>query len=132
VEKLISKKEVEGAEPGKHHAGNGLWLYVTVASEGRPLGSLRWVLRYMLNGRAREMGLGPYPEVSAAHARDKAIDASRLARSGLDPIDERKKEPAQVPVIPTFGEIADEVAADLAEGFRNEKHRAQWKMTLLV
>jgi hypothetical protein len=35
-----------------------------------------------------------------------------------------------IAVIPTFGEMADNVREALSAGFRNEKHRAQWKSTL--
>src|SRR6185437_12603410 len=45
---------------------------------------------------------------------------------GLNPIEERKRDNG----IPTFGELADTVQEALAAGFRNEKHKAQWKMTL--
>ena len=52
--------------------------------------------------------------------------ARRLARSGVDPIAERKQDRR----VPTFGELADEVVAEQSKGFRNEKHKAQWAMTL--
>jgi integrase len=118
----LTARKVEAAKPGKHGDGRGLQLAVA------PTGAKKWVLRFMTAGKAREMGLGSYPEVSLAEARDKALEARRLARRGVDPIAERRKERG----IPTFGEIADEIAEQLAEGFRNEKHKAQWKMTLTV
>ena len=74
------------------------------------------------------MGLGSYPEVSLADAREKALAGRRLARSGVDPIAARKKSER----VTTFGELADEIAGRLAEGFRNAKHKAQWRMTLTV
>ena len=76
------------------------------------------------------MGLGSFPEVSLAEARDKALAERKLARNGVDPIAERRKAPEKI--VPTFGALADEVARDLAEGFRNAKHRTQWTMTLTV
>jgi integrase len=91
-------------------------------------GAKKWVLRFMVAGKAHEMGLGSYPEVSLAEAREKALAGRRLARSGLNPITERRKDRG----IPAFGELADEIAEHLSEGFRNEKHKAQWKMTLTV
>jgi integrase len=83
----------------------------------------------MVAGRAHEYGLGSFPEVGLAEAREKALDARRLVKSGVDPIAERRKETITVP---TFGAFADAVAADLGPGFRNEKHRKQWAMTLSV
>jgi integrase len=73
------------------------------------------------------MGLGSYPEVGLAEARERALKGRRLARSGVDPIAARKGKG-----VPTFGELADQVARDLADGFRNDKHKAQWMMTLTV
>jgi integrase len=121
VGKLTTRK-VETSKPGKYGDGGGLQLAVS------PSGARKWVLRYMRQGVPREMGLGSYPEVSLAVAREKALEGRRLARIGVDPIAERKKDRG----IPTFGELADEVAKAQAAGFRNEKHKAQWRMTLTV
>jgi len=49
-----------------------------------------WVLRYMLEGRAREMGLGSYYDISLAEARDRARSFRRMAKDGIDPIDNRR------------------------------------------
>ena len=61
-----------------------------------------------------------------ADAREKAASARRKIAQGLNPIDERKRDGG----IPTFGEMADDVRETLFAGFRNEKHKAQWKSTL--
>jgi hypothetical protein len=52
--------------------------------------------------------------------------ARRKIAKGLNPIDERRRDGG----IPTFGNMADDVRASLSMGFRNEKHKAQWKSTL--
>ena len=118
----LTARKVATAKPGKYGDGGGLQLAVA------PTGAKKWVLRYMVAGNAHEMGLGSFPEVSLADAREKALAGRRLARSGVDPIAESRKDRG----IPTFGELADEIAEQLSEGFRNEKHKAQWKMTLTV
>ena len=118
----LTARKVETAKAGKYGDGGGLQLAVA------PTGAKKWVLRFLYQGKAREMGLGSYPEVGLAEAREKALAGRRLARSGVDPIQARKKGED----VPTFGEIADEIADQLAEGFRNEKHKAQWRMTLTV
>jgi integrase len=118
----LTARKVETAKAGKYGDGGGLQLAVA------PTGAKKWVLRFLWRGAAREMGLGSYPEVTLAEAREKALAGRRLARGGVDPIAARKKGQG----VPTFGEIADEVAGQLAEGFRNEKHKAQWRMTLTV
>jgi hypothetical protein len=61
-----------------------------------------------------------------ADAREKAAGERRKIAQGLNPIDERKRDGG----IPTFGEMADDVRETLSAGFRNEKHKAQWKSTL--
>jgi hypothetical protein len=116
----LTARKVETAKPGKYGDGDGLQL--SIASSG----AKKWVLRFLWQGKAREMGLGSFPEVGLAEAREKAIAGRRLARSGIDPIAERKQDSR----VPTFGELADEVVIEQSKGFRNEKHRAQWKMTL--
>jgi integrase len=116
----LTARKVETAKPGKYGDGGGLQLAVAVP------GAKKWVLRFLWQGKAREMGLGSYPEVGLAEAREKAMAGRRLARSGIDPIAERRKDRS----IPTFGELADDVVTEQSKGFRNDKHRAQWKMTL--
>jgi integrase len=89
-------------------------------------GARKWVLRFTWRGRAKEMGLGSAASVPLADAREKAASARRKIAQGLNPIDERKRDGG----IPTFGEMADYVRETLSAGFRNEKHKAQWKSTL--
>jgi hypothetical protein len=72
------------------------------------------------------MGLGSAASVPLVDAREKAASARRTIAQGLNPIDERKRDGG----IPTFGEMADDVRETLSAGFRNEKHKAQWKSTL--
>ena len=67
----------------------------------RPNGSRAWVLRYQRGGRRRDMGLGRYPEIGLADAREKVLDARRLVkRDGKDPITERGRAK-----IKTFKEV---------------------------
>ena len=116
----LTARRVETAKAGKYSDGGGLYLLV---ADG---GSRKWVLRFMKHGRAREMGLGSAREVALAEAREAAANARKLIREGKDPISERKRTGG----IPTFGEMADQVHEALSAGFRNEKHKAQWRSTL--
>jgi integrase len=116
----LTARKVETAKPGKYGDGGNLYLIVS------PTGSRKWILRFTWRGRAKEMGLGSASGVTLADAREKAADARRKIAQGYNPIEERKRDHG----IPTFGEMADTVREALASGFRNEKHKAQWKMTL--
>jgi integrase len=116
----LTARKVETAKPGKYSDGGNLYLIVSET------GSRKWVLRFTWRGRAKEMGLGSAASVPLTDAREKAASARRKIAHGLNPIDERKRDGG----IPTFGEMADDVRETLSAGFRNEKHKAQWKSTL--
>src|SRR5262245_6338106 len=79
--------------PGRYADGRGLYLQIDRPREGLEHSAKRrsWLFRYMVNRRARAMGLGPFPEVSLAEAREKAFEARRLVLRGIDPIDNRPR-----------------------------------------
>jgi integrase len=116
----LTARKVETAKPGKY--GDGANLYLVVSKTG----ARKWVLRFTWRSKSKEMGLGGAASVPLADAREKAATARRKIAQGINPIDERKRDSG----IPTFGEVADEVRQSLSQGFRNEKHKAQWKSTL--
>lgn len=108
-------------EPGRYADGNGLYLVVT------PTGGKQWVLRTVVQGRRRDIGVGSLRLVSLAEARDIAHSMRKIARDGGDPIAERRKA---TQVIPTFAEAAKTVHADYSRTWKNKKHAAQWITTL--
>jgi integrase len=116
----LTARKVETAKPGKYSDGGNLYLIVSET------GARKWVLRFTWRGRAKEMGLGSATSVPLADAREKAASARRKIAQGVNPIESRKRDGG----IPTFGEMADDVRETLSAGFRNEKHKAQWKSTL--
>ena len=73
-------------KPGHHAVGGvaGLYLYVNEAS------ARSWVLRIMVGEKRRHMGLGGYPDVTLAQAREKARQARDEVGTGADPIAKRK------------------------------------------
>jgi len=75
------------------------------------------------------MGLGSTGVVKLAVARDKARQLREALAEGHDPLDAAAAH-RKVLAPPTFGALADELIASLEEGWRNPKHRAQWKMTM--
>lgn len=116
----LTTRKVETAKPGKYADGGNLYLIVSKT------GARKWVLRFTWRGRAKEMGLGSAKVVPLADARERAAEARRKLAHGLNPIDERKRDGG----IPTFGELANQVRESLSAGFRNEKHKTQWRTTL--
>jgi integrase len=111
--------------PGRYGDGGGLWL-VVVAPERR-----HFALRYTWQGKTREMTLGSAEHVSLATARQHAADARRLVDAGRDPLAERR--PAAEPVaaaVVTFAAVAEAYIAINEAGWRNPKHRQQWRNTL--
>ena len=107
--------------PGRHADGGGLYLFV-----GKT-GKRSWVFLYRKNGRLREMGLGSASAVTLAKARLKAAAAREMLADGLSPLEAKREAEA----VPTFGDLADKLVSDLGGQWRNEKHRAQWKSSLL-
>ncbi len=116
---ILSAQKVKTAGPGRHGDGRGLFLYV------KPSGSRSWVLRYQVQGRRRDLGLGSFPDVTLAMARDRATEARRLIAEGEDPI--AKKQQARPK---TFKDAALELIESKRPGWKNAKHAAQWTSTL--
>jgi integrase len=114
--------------PGRHADGGG--LYLVVDRPGGKDAAKRWVFLYRKDGRLREMGLGGLLNVPMAKARAEAekwrLVLGDRAKRG-DPIAERKRSSGGVPA---FGDFADKFLDAKEAGWRNDKHRAQWRMTL--
>lgn len=120
IHKLTPRK-VSTAGPGKYEDGGGLRLVVSDA------GAKKWVLRFTIDGRRREMGLGSYPDVGLAEAREKATEYRKQAKAGVDPIEARQIEPEE---IPTFTSCAARYIQAHRRGWKNTKHARQWVSTL--
>ena len=129
--KALSALEVGRlSDAGYHFVGGvpGLLLQV------KPPGVRTWLLRVMVGGRRREIGLGGFPEVSLAGAREAARTARAKIRDGIDPVEESKaKRSALVAARAasiTFGDAAASYIAAHASGWKNAKHTSQWAATL--
>jgi len=126
--KLSARLVASLKAPGRHGDGGGLYLQIG------PTGAKSWLLRYMLNGKSREMGLGPVSVVPLAEAREKAAGARRLVKSGTDPLEarqiEKAKAEAEVVRGMTFAQCAEAFIAAHEATWRNAKHRQQWTNTL--
>lgn len=133
------EKIVRSGLPGMTNDGDGLYLKL-----GRG-GRASWIFRYKLAGKSRDMGLGRHSEVSLAAAREKAAEARKLSRSGVDPLAHRNEElerrrlakeverlaqDAAKAKATTFKEVALGYIADHKPGWKNTKHAQQWQNTL--
>jgi hypothetical protein len=83
--RLTARAVEQFKKPGYYGDGGGLVLRI---ADG---GSKVWLFRYKTHGRVREMGLGPFRDVSLAEARESAHEARRLRRAGIDPIDAKRE-----------------------------------------
>ncbi len=114
--------------PGKYTDGNGLTLLVEES------GTKRWIQRVTIDGKQRNLGLGGYPAVSLALAREVAVANQQAIRAGRDVIAERKEARAggkrPVSTKPTFAEEAAAFIEFRSPTWSNAKHRAQWESTL--
>jgi integrase len=119
--KLTSELVKELSEPGRYSDGDGLLLQIS------PSGGKSWLMRIQINGRRRDIGLGQLRHMSLRNARLEAAAIKKLAVSGVDPLEERKKLEI---VIPTFEAAAKLAHAELVKGWKSGKHTKQWLKTL--
>lgn len=120
----LTDRAVKAAKAGRHGDGDG--LHLVVSQDGRR----KWVLRYQIESRRRDMGLGAYPAVSLSEARSAASDARKLLAQRRDPLQARDEARKSTKPIPTFGDIAELVIADAQEKTANAKVRYQWNRHL--
>ncbi len=103
------------SRPGRYSDGGTLILNVT------PGGSKSWIQRLTVDGVRRDIGLGSFPLVSLAEARDKAFENRRLARGGGDPLAAKRKVKT-----PTFREAAQRTHEANRPRWRSERVAKKW------
>lgn len=106
----------------------GLHMQIT------PNGGRSWVLRVKVGTMRRDIGLGGFPGVTLAMARDKAREARSKIENGIDPVEERKAMKAALVAAQrrglTFKDAVDKCLTAKLDAFKNAKHRQQWENTL--
>ncbi len=127
MNRLTLEKVAGLTKPGRYCDGGGLYLCV------RNGGSRQWEFRFRWGKARKVVGLGGFPAVSLAAAREAAVTAREQLRSGVDPLDHRRTKMAEAEVhIPTFGVVADEYLATMEPSWKNRTHRANWRRSLKV
>ena len=135
IEELSALDVKRLAHPGGKHntlsaVGGvpGLHLQIT------PSGGRSWILRATVGTLRRDIGLGGFPAVTLAQARDKAREARANIESGIDPVEARKSVKAALAAAQGRGLVFDAAVRKYLEtkleGFKNPKHRQQWENTL--
>ncbi|MDE0064543.1 MAG: integrase arm-type DNA-binding domain-containing protein [Gammaproteobacteria bacterium] len=117
--KLTAAAVRAARRPGLH--GDGGTLYLAVA----PGGSKSWIQRVTVAGRRRDIGLGGYPVVSLAKARQRAM-ANRVAiADGIDPLVEKRRSNT-----PTFRTAAVATFEANRPRWRSERTARAWMQSL--
>jgi integrase len=125
----LTAVEVKGIDQkGMYHDGGGLYLQVSAA------GTKSWIYRFTLDGRAREMGLGPLNAISLAEARKRAAECRRMRHDGIDPIEARGAQRDQKRLegarSMTFDVCAEAYIEAHKASWKNGKHAEQWRGSL--
>jgi integrase len=127
----LTALQVRNAKPADRLSdGGGLRLDVDGSGNGA------WIFRFTspVTGKERFMGLGPARDVPLAKAREAAQQARDLLRDRIDPIEVRKEQRAAAKVgasrSVTFRTYAERFVAGRESGWKNDKHRQQWRNSL--
>ena len=92
----------------------------------------KWSFRYQRHGKKREVGLGPYPAISLAEARQRARELHSLIHQGKDPLYERREAERQRRKREgkRFSDIARQYIEEHKSEWTNAKHAQDWASTL--
>lgn len=119
---LSTDRQVKTAPAGRHTVAGVKGLMLEVSDKG----SRSWLLRVQRDKKRHDLGLGPYPEVTLAAAREKALARRRaIIIEGEAPLAHR-----HAPKVMTFKAAAEALIESKKAGWRNKKHRKQWPSTL--
>jgi integrase len=132
IAKELSPVEVKRlTKPGMHAVGGVTGLVLQISPSGQ---SRTWIYRTTIGGKRRHLGLGGFPTVTLAMAREMAREAFMSIRAGNDPIEQRKAAQAALTATQkrglTFADAMEKFLAIKLQEFDNDKHRKQWRATL--
>jgi integrase len=119
INRLNARSAASISKYGRHADGGGLYLSIS------PNGGHRWVFLFRWHGKPTEIGFGSARDVTLARARELAGQARARLAEGINPKDARKPLEGA-----TFGDCADRLIEAMRPSWRNQKHAAQWEMTL--
>jgi len=126
----LTQADLRRRAPSLYADGGNLYLQITV-NNGNVNRS--WIFRFAINGRRREMGLGPVHTVSLKDARAKAAELRKLVYEGRDPIAERDAQKAALAAAAAKRVTFDECAASYSKAHSpkwSAKHAYQWSSAM--
>jgi integrase len=124
TERLTARTAQTTAKPGMYPDGNGLYLRIGDS------GSKSWILRYRSGGRRHDLGLGPYPLIGLAAARERANAQRLLKLDGIDPLAKRLASRAATAKVMTFKQVAEAFIADRRAGWHDPQNEKTWRQSL--
>jgi integrase len=137
IAKELSALEVKRLNtPGWHAVGGVAGLLLQIRPPAKPTAAMArsWILRMRIGGKRQPVGLGSYPQVSLAEARDQAKKLSTEAKSGVNLVAKKRAQRSSMIAAAsknkTFKECAEAYMEAHASDYTNEKHRKQWASTL--
>ena len=141
--KRLTAREVLNAKPDRDRRalmlcdGDGLYLQVSRDRNDHTNIRRSWVFRYEYLGRRHDIGLGPLRHLDLAEARKQARKKRQQIIDGIDPFTAKRQlmreeldRLAAEKRATTFRQCAEQCIADHEDGWKNPKHRAQWRATL--
>jgi integrase len=136
IKKELSARDLKNVPVGVHFVGGvgGLTLHVKPGGSDHDRRPASWVLRVYVGSKRRNLGLGPYPEISITEARRRALEIKSLCARGTDPVQEKRitrlKATQAATTDRTFKQVAEQYLAAHENDYRNAKHRQQWRNTI--
>jgi len=135
IAKELGPLEIKRLTASGYHAVGGvagLMLQVSAAE------TKSWLLRVKVGDKRREIGLGAYPGVGVALAREKAQQVRDEIVAGVDPVAARvmarqsivQQQIDEKALDWTFRRCAEAYIKAKSPGWRNVKHASQWPNTL--
>lgn len=123
----LTVKQINSASLKQGLTGDGGGLYIRRQNVARS-----WVFRYTMNGARRSKGLGPYPDVSLSEAREKAINARRMVKEGVDPVEVEALSEDTPDIDPTLSALYKTTLDGISDDLKNTKAIKSWKSPLVV
>jgi integrase len=133
---VMSASDLKRLSSGTHFVGGvgGLTLRIGGQLPGIIRVSASWVLRVYVAGKRRNLGLGSYPEVTLAQARNRAMELKQKVSTGIDPLIDKIAQRSAIKALQatakTFRDCAETYLEIHNSDYKCDKHAKQWRSTI--